>query len=82
MCAAASLIAALRKGAKAGATGGGPSLSDVFLSDSLLNLFKVQTQRAFSSERPTLQMARGSEAVSTLKRAKSRDFSPAGEDPA
>lgn len=41
MCAADSLIAALRKRAKLGATGGAPSLSDVFLSDLLLNLFKV-----------------------------------------
>lgn len=49
---------------------------------SVLNLLKVRTQRPLSAGQPTLQMARGSEAVSTLKRAKSRGFSPAGEDTA
>lgn len=49
---------------------------------SLLNLLKVGAQRALGAGQPTLQMAGGSEAVSTLKRAKSRGFSPAGEDTA
>ncbi|KAI9515625.1 hypothetical protein NQZ68_023275 [Dissostichus eleginoides] len=38
--------------------------------------FKIQSP--LSAGQPTLQMAGGSEAVSTLKRAKSRSFSPAG----
>lgn len=49
---------------------------------SVLNHLKVRAQRPLSAGQPTLQMARGSEAVSTLKRAKSRGFSPAGEDTA
>lgn len=53
-----------------------------FCPASVLNLLKVRTQRPLGTGQPTLQMARGSEAVSTLKRAKSRGFSPAGEDTA
>lgn len=53
-----------------------------FCPASVFNLLKVRTQRALGTGQPTLQMARGSEAVSTLKRAKSRGFSPAGEDTA
>lgn len=52
------------------------------LSVPLLNLLKFKTQRPLGASQPTLQMAGGSEAVSTLKRAKSRGFSPAGEDKA
>lgn len=51
-----------------------------FFSVSVLNLLKVKTQRPLGAGQPTPQMAGGSEAVSTLKRAKSRGFSSAGED--
>lgn len=60
--------------------GGGGSFTFRFSFFLLLLLLKVRTQRPLSSGQPTLQMAGGSEAVSTLKRAKSRGFSPAGED--
>lgn len=49
-----------------------------FLLVSLLNLLKFRTQRPLGADQPTPQMARGSETVSTLKRAKSRGSSPAG----
>ncbi|CAG03872.1 unnamed protein product [Tetraodon nigroviridis] len=50
---------------------------DTVTPDESHVLLWVETQRPLSTGQPTLQMAGGSEAVSTLKRAKSRDFSPA-----
>lgn len=60
--------------------GGGGILHLQIFFFSSSSFLKVRTQRPLRSGQPTLQMAGGSEAVSTLKRAKSRGFSPAGED--